>query len=730
MPSVIDQLTLLAQRGLCIHPLQSHNKIPIIQQWQNNASTNLSIIKDWSSKYPDCNWGIVTGKKSKIFVVDIDAKNGGIESWAALLADHQIPDTPVVITGGGGLHYYFVYPSRKTIRNSASKIGKGIDIRGDGGQVVIPPSIHPSGKAYEWEKNKSILEIPIAVAPKWLLTLITSKASGSKKAAIGEKMVEGTRNNQIYYKALQLAKENTAIEFTIHTMMIWCKTTDEPDMTKEEITATVESAYKYWDIIENKTNPLDDFEPSDVGNARRMLYQFPDQAIYVPSIGWHVWDKRRWRIDLEQIIMKDLAVETMSHLKISMLDKLKKTGDRTEAAALFRILQWAISSHNMSRINAMIEVSKYSTSNAIVKHSRILDGPKTEYLLNFVNGTLDLITNELLPHNKDHLLTRLIPHNYDSEAKCPTWLETLNLAFNGDADLIAYFQRAIGYSLSGVLNEQCFFICWGPDGNNGKSTMMETIQSVLGEDYALMTDARVISSPDRSNHVLSSLAQLHKIRMMCVNEIAEGAVFDEELIKQLTGGDTLQAKQLYMAPFTFKPTFKIWIRANNKPTVRGTGDAFWRRVKLIPFIHPIPVEKCKPRSEIDALLLSEAEGILAWAVRGFQDWYKNGLQDPQTVVAASKEYRTDSDVINQFFDECVEEGQSSISRQILYSTFVQWSRDQGFRYVITANKFTRRVRVKRGLPASRPDTEVKERGVRVWRGIRLTENASLNYNIG
>jgi putative DNA primase/helicase len=253
--------------------------------------------------------------------------------------------------------------------------------------------------------------------------------------------------------------------------------------------------------------------------------------------------------------------------------------------------------------------------------------------------------------------------------------------------------------------------------------MLEAIQNLLGPDYSTMTDARVIASRDKDNHVLSSLAALNKVRMVSINEIAETAVLDEELIKQLTGGDTLQAKKLYMDPFTYKPTFKIWIRANNKPTVRGTGESFWRRVKLIPFEHPIPEDKRLPRHEVDEKLHAESEGILAWMVEGFRLWYEGGLQDPPEVKAAGVQYRESSDIITQFMEECIcADADTSIARQILYGVFREWCKDQGFRYIMTADKFGKRLTVKLDQ-----QERFREKGVPVWKGIKLTENATMNY---
>ncbi len=726
MPDV-NQVLYLASLGLRVHPLSPRNKVPLVDEWTRNASAKPTVIKKWVKLYPECNWGIATGFESKVFVVDIDPKNGGTDTWAQLIeANSPPPKTLEVVTGTGGTHLYFEYPTKMAVSNSA--IGKGVDIRGEGGNIVIPPSIHPNGREYMWAKNRAPDKIKVAVAPTWLLKKIKEVAVIDFPSMIGTKIEKGERNNTIFHQSLLLARQGAMFNFVISAMKAWVKETKEFDMKEREIEDTVESAFKFHEGEKLKRKSLEAVELSDVGNTRRLLDGYKDLTKYAVGLGFHVWDTKRWGYDIEGLQVKQQAIATMDRLRDETLEELKAKSDKQSSNALLRIHSWAISSHNASRLSSMVELSK--SYPAILKQAEDLDSPETAFLLNMNNGTLDLKTGSLSPHNKDQFITRLCPFDYNPAAKCPTWLKTLDLAFNGDKELIAYFRRAVGYSLSGDISEQCFFICWGPEGANGKSTMLEAIQRILGSDYAIMSDARVISSKEKDNHVLASLAQLNGVRIVSVNEFGENAVLDEELIKQLTGGDTVQAKSLYMAPFTFKPVFKIWVRANAKPIVRGTGNAFWRRVKLIPFEHAIPEKHRKPRHTIDAMLLKEAEGIIAWAVEGFKDWHENGgLRDPQIVAQASAAYRNESDIVNMFWDECVETSanqNSSVPRSILYSTFREWAQQQGVRFVMTNDKFTRRVQTK----LNQFDRTRDKTGIAIWQGITLNKYAVATFGGG
>lgn len=721
--TTLDQVLELASMGLRVHPLLPKNKVPVVKQWQQKATTVERTIRVWAVTNKGCNWGVATGEESGVFVVDVDSKKGGLKAWKRLVQKNSLPKTVTCRTGSGGLHVYFKYSKGMDIRNSVSSIAAGIDVRGNGGQVVVPPSTHPNGVNYEWVSGLSPQDVSFARAPKWLLAAImrAQQSPETGTVAIGEPIVQGTRNDEIYHQALYLARQGAVEELTSTAMLEWCRTVRER-VDESEVRATVASAYKYVADEKSRKKVSDEVELSDSGNAQRLVGTSGSIIRYIPSLGWHTWDDRRWGRDPEDLVMLRLALEAVDTFKQEIVETLKSTTDRARASALMRMVNWAVSSHNIGRLTAAVSVAKAFPE--VVRQVSDMDNDTTVFLLNTLNGTLDLRTGELLPHNPSQYITRLLPHNYNPKAKCPTWMQSLDLAFNGDRSMIAFFQRAIGYSLSAALSEQCFFICWGESGNNGKSTLLETVQRVLGPDYAAMTDARVISSRDKDNHVFSSLAALLNTRMVSINEIGDSAVLDEELIKQLTGGDTLQAKMLYREPFTYRPTFKIWMRANNKPIVRGTSESFWRRVKLIPFIHPIPPNKRRPRHEVDAELTAESEGILAWAVTGFMDWYKNGgLRDPQPVVAASQEYRESSDVVAQFMSECVEtDPKASVTRQVLYSTFRAWYEDQGMRFPMSAVKFSRRV-----ADRLNQHTRMYESREPSWRGIRVSERVAMMY---
>jgi putative DNA primase/helicase len=158
MGMLAEALKVTADRGFHIFPVttpsdggENAGKRPLVRRWPELATTAEATIREWWTTRPDANIGIATGVKSGVFVLDVDPKNGGFESLEQFIEEVGAPlHTLAVKTGSGGRHFYFRYDPSRPISNSNSKLGPGLDIRGEGGYVVAPPSLHASGNRYEW----------------------------------------------------------------------------------------------------------------------------------------------------------------------------------------------------------------------------------------------------------------------------------------------------------------------------------------------------------------------------------------------------------------------------------------------------------------------------------------------------------------------------------------------------------------------------------------------------
>jgi len=336
-------------------------------------------------------------------------------------------------------------------------------------------------------------------------------------------------------------------------------------------------------------------------------------------------------------------------------------------------------------------------------------------LLNVSNGTIDLATGRLHAHRREDGITRIAPPKFDPDADAPLWNAFLNRVFDGDEELIAFIQRAVGYSLTGLTSEQCLFFLHG-SGCNGKTVFIQTLLSILGE-YAQKAPTEMIMKQDRSSPGGASpdMARLRSVRLAVTAELDESQRMGEARVKDLTGADRIVARHLYREPIEFDPTHKLWMYGNHKPIIRGTDDGIWRRIRLIPFAVTIPDDEKDPR--LTEKLKGERDGVLAWAVRGCLEWRRDGLGMPGAVASATEAYRNESDRLAAFLDErCVIEMWARASKGELYAAYENWCSDSGER-AMSKKKLGQQL-IERGFGEGRDKRE------RHWIGLGLIDEGS------
>ncbi len=235
------------QRHWSVIPMHSHDKRPIIrwQEFQYRLATT-SEVEEWFRRWSDGNVGIVTGAVSRLVVLDIDPKHGGDESLAHLIREHgPLPHTIEALTGGGGRHIYFAHPGG-ILRNKVG-IFPGIDIRGDGGCIVAPPSVHTCGKAYKWVKGKDPLHTSLAPLPAWLLRETSSVHQGTGhrldhwRNLVREGVPEGRRNNTIASLTGHLLWHGVDTDVVLELLLCWNRVRCRPPLSEEEVIRTVDN---------------------------------------------------------------------------------------------------------------------------------------------------------------------------------------------------------------------------------------------------------------------------------------------------------------------------------------------------------------------------------------------------------------------------------------------------------------------------------------------------------
>jgi putative DNA primase/helicase len=440
---------------------------------------------------------------------------------------------------------------------------------------------------------------------------------------------------------------------------------------------------------------------TDLGNAERLTDARGEDLRYCEALGgWLCWDGRRWQQDASGQMYR-WAVDTVRSIYTEAATEAdRKT--REELAA------WAKQSESEQRVNAMVRLSR----------SRVPATPEQfdadPWLLNVENGTLDLRTGDLRPHERADMLTKLAPTEYDPEATAPIFTAFLERVMP-DAETRAFLQRAVGYSLTGSTGEEALFVAYGR-GRNGKSKFLGAVQDMLGRDYAQQMPPHTLLAKRSIGGASPELADLKGVRFAATSETGEGAKLDEVAVKMMTGGDLIRGRQLFGPYIEFAPTHKVWMATNHKPQVRGTDEGIWSRIKLIPFEQFIP-EKERDQ-HLAEKLAKEAEGILAWAVQGCALWQKEGLGIPAAVKQATDEYRRSMDWLGQFLDDRCELGEAlEENASILYNTYVEWARENG-EYVHSQRKFGSAL-TEHGY-GSRRATEGVDKGRTVRLGLQLT----------
>jgi putative DNA primase/helicase len=443
-----------------------------------------------------------------------------------------------------------------------------------------------------------------------------------------------------------------------------------------------------------------DFHNTETGNAERLVAHHGSDLRYCHTMGtWLAWDARRWKIDEERVVERQMKAVVREMFTVAMDDTLPKEPRIALVKWAFRSEARAVIRNSIDR--AIAEPDMSIGVDALDHHP---------HLLTVRNGTIDLRTGRLAPHDRAHFITHLVDVSYDPDATCPHWTAFIERALP-DADVRALVQRAVGYSLTGETSERALLIPWG-DSGGGKTTLLETLHMLLG-DYAARVDSKTFLTQRHYDNREYVVAEMRGARMVYSVEPEEDARLAEAFVKEATGGDRLAGRHPYGRPFSFEPTHTLWLATNHRPEIRGTDNAIWNRIRLIPFTEIIPKAEQKPKHEVLALFRAELPGILAWAIRGAVDWYANGLGEAVAVTAATAAYRTDMDIVGAWIADCCVEGPScSALVSDLRASYEAWCATNGTT-PISGTAFGRRLSARNYTQGRSPT------GKRTWIGVGL-----------
>lgn len=700
----------------------SVGKHPRLGRGVLEASREVAVVRDWWRRWPDANIGLATGEPSGIWVLDLDTPEalGLIEAELGF----SLPATVAAKTGRGR-HLYWRLPEGIAIANRAGVV-KGVDVRGNGGYVVAPPSLHYSGAYYEWEEDTpdEVIE-----APAGLLELVRKPASKPmpKLATVDpvevlkrgndggrtEKYIEsalkkafeavagageGSRNATLNKEAYSLAGLDISHHEITATLLDAARRAGLPE---QESLRTIQSGLRSGSSkpreIPQSSLPVRQSQPSsralrevpppppsdilseddieedfgslnftDTGNAERFLRDHAADVRYCAEAQrWFCWDGIRWLNDRTNEIQRKAKV-TVGKIKLEEID-----GD-DEAAQKKRqqLWQWAIKSESAERRSAMVRLASVDSLDIQVVPEQL---DSDQWVLNVANGLVDLRDGTLRPHTREVLCTKLAPIAYDPEAKCPRWEQFLLDTQGGDAEMVNFLQRAIGYALTGDTREQCVFFLYGT-GSNGKSTLLDTLRKLLS-DYGAKAEFATFMKRQTVGEPRNDLAALRGARFVSASESEGGQQFAEAFLKDVTGGEAVKCRFLHEEFFEYTPQFKLFLASNAKPVIKGTDKGIWRRIRLIPFEQTF--EGDRKDKDLGKKLEEELPGILAWAVRGCLLWQKEGLEPPEKVMDATQGYKEEMDVLGDFIAQKCKLGASeNAPMRGLYKLYKSWAADE------------------------------------------------------
>lgn len=463
--------------------------------------------------------------------------------------------------------------------------------------------------------------------------------------------------------------------------------------TPAEVEPPPEEPRELLPVIRNPDN--------DEGTAAQFIDYYGDALRFVVESGvWLLWDSSRWVKD--NALGSAIRRKFIEFTRVLMNEAFQIENHKVRGDALKRYLSLG----NSAKIESTLSLAKHDPRVQVSETDLDAD----PMLAGVENGIIDLRTGKLLPPDPSRYVTRSLRGKFNPDATCPMWEKFISEIFGGDAELIDFVWKAAGYSLTGLTREQLFTFLHGV-GANGKSTLISMLMDIFYE-YAGVAGKNLIARPLNGTYPEHEIAELCGVRFVVASETAEGERLNENVIKDITGGDRLRGRRIYQHGFSFVPQCKLWVYGNYKPDVRGTDDGIWRRVRLVPFLKQFSGAEKDPA--LGEKLKSEREGILAWLVRGCLAWQKEGMPTPAVVADAVRTYREDSDTLREFIeDNIIVSPASRVARTDLYSQYRTWAETEGLR-PFSGRTFTARFR-DRGIAH-----DVRSNGARYWEGIQLT----------
>lgn len=702
-----------AANGWRVFPLRANDKAPATKHGFKDATEDPEAIRKMFPPGTKYNLGGVVPEGC--IAVDVDP--GGLDALRAL--DYDLPATATQRTPRGGTHHLFGLPEGVAGRqDNSGDLCPNVDTRAEGkGYLVLAPST-VDGTAYAWEVQPK--PDHIAPAPDWLVDWCRAGMNGNGhgspaparerspnpvhldliNAAIHERGAKPSGGDEVVISCLEPEHEDA------HPSACWNVAKGTGTCYKCGVGWSLRRAAELLGVDLPAVPGADGEELTHDALALAMGAQWTD-ARHVALWGrWMFYDGSRWA--------EDATLQHMTRTREYLRERAEELIEDAERRAEHsqqgqQILDAATRSAKVLRnAHTVAQVASLARSNP--EQATTVDVWDADpWLLGCPGVTVDLRTGETYePRAEDHITKSTAVAPAAPGARPELWLRVVERMSGGDGDLIDYHQRLAGYCLTGIVDEHVMEFAYGK-GANSKSVYTGAQLGIMG-DYGctVPTDMLMVSRTDRHP---TEIARLRGVRLAVGSEVEVGRTWAESKVKSLTGGDRLQGRYMRQDFFEFDPQFKLVVVGNHRPSLRGVDEAIRRRLHLVPFTVTIP--RAERDKDLPRKLRAEWPAILRWMIDGCLEWQRRGLDPPESVVEATKDYLTDEDAIGRWLEErCEVAPHAWASAADLYRSYQTWGEATG-EYVLSQKRLGQEL-ADRGF-------EPFKSGLRGYRGVKLLE---------
>jgi putative DNA primase/helicase len=639
---------------------RSPGKHPRTSKGHNEATNDIEQVKSWWKAWPTANIGY--RPKENEIVLDIEKegiKNGLLRDLIKRFGPP--PVTKTSNTGGGGQHHFYKLPEgAPEIRNRA-KVFDGMDIRTVKGYVILPPSNHASGGLYIWEARagRTVNELPI----EWCNGIAAGqKTTPQTKARITrDEYADGNRNNAMFRMASAARGKGKEEDEILKELRRENKKLCSPPLIDSELKKIVESVARYkpggLDVEEEEAEQerIARLRKLVTGNVDNLKLDHMELLKLVNEVN-HI-RKPAEQTDSYAAYTHGVYItgaEAKNEITKTVNDILMQCGD-----AMGRDVQRLYTARVNTELWNQIRLTATPTA--------IDEWDKDDCLLNVLNGVVNLLADELLPHSPDYLMTKQATVRYDPGKKCPKWDAVVEKQF-GTGDMAKYFQAVCGRLLTGDVNSKAFYLMHGGT-DTGKSLILGTAASILGT-YAVRASRETFVASQYDNPRWE-VANWIGARLVHVQEFKPGDYWHEPLLKDITGGEVIAAVEKHMKPFNYKPKCKVVMATNHIPKSNTMDHSFADRVRIIPCEHRIP--EAEKDYNMYQRLMKEYSGILNYMIEGIKILDEIGQGVPEWMKEHLDSYKIDEDPLCMFTDNTIEEARGQkVQATPLYDNYVKY----------------------------------------------------------